>query len=172
MPKQFRRVVTGHNMEGNSCILFDGITENVRIPSDEPKVAMTDFWYSDECPETNAENVDVANRPIILQPPKNGSLFRIVELPPDHERTFGNLKAIDADGDTLEQGKRHPAFHKTKTLDYIFVLEGEIYCMLDDGEVCLKQGDVLIQRGTSHAWSNRSKNRCLLLATMLDAKPL
>jgi mannose-6-phosphate isomerase-like protein (cupin superfamily) len=135
-------------------------------------MATTDFWYSDECPASNAGSGDVANRPIILQPPKNGSLFRVVELPPDSERTFSNLKAVDADGDALEKGKRHPAFHKTKTLDYIFVLEGEIYCMLDEGEVFLREGDVLIQRGTSHAWSNRSKTRCLLLATMLDAKPL
>ena len=172
MPRQFRRVVTGHNSEGKSCVLFDGVSENVRIPTDEPKMATTDFWYSDECPASNAGNLDVANRPIILQPPKNGSLFRIVELPPDSERTFSNLKAVDADGDALEKGKRHPAFHKTRTLDYIFVLEGEIYCMLDEGEVFLREGDVLIQRGTSHAWSNRSKNRVLLLATMLDAKAL
>ncbi len=170
MPKQFRRVVTGHNAEGKSCVLFDGIANNVRIPPDEPKVAMTDFWYSDECPAANAGNADAADRPIVLQTPANGSILRIVELPPDSERSFSNLKGID--GGALQKGQRHPGFHKTKTLDYIVVLEGEIHCLLDQGEVVLKEGDVLIQRGTNHAWSNRSNKRCLLLGVMLDAKPL
>ena len=170
--KKFRRVVTGHNAEGKACVLFDGIAKNVRIPPDEPKVAMTDFWYSDECPASNAGNADAADRPIVLQTPPHGSILRIVELPPDSERTFSNLKAIDAHGEAVQKGKRHPGFHKTKTLDYVIVLEGEIYCMLDEGEVHLKAGDLLIQRGTNHAWSNRSDKRCLLLATMLDAKSL
>ncbi len=170
--QKFRRVVTGHNGEGKSCVLLDGTATNIRIPPTEPKVCMTDFWYSDETPATNAGSGDAADRPLILQPPVRGTLLRIVELPPDTERNFSNLKAIDAHGDALQKGLRHPGFHRTKTLDYVMVLEGEVVCLLEEGEVPLKQGDILIQRGTNHAWSNRSSKRCLLMATMIDAQPL
>jgi mannose-6-phosphate isomerase-like protein (cupin superfamily) len=170
MPKQFRRVVTGHNAEGKSCVIFDGTASNVRIPPNEPNVAMTDFWYSDETPASNAGNKDNAVRPLVLQTPPKGSIFRVVELPPDSERNFSNLKGID--GGALQEGQRHAGFHRTKSLDYIFVMEGELYCLLDEGEVLLKAGDFLIQRGTNHAWSNRSNKRVLILGVMLDAQPL
>ena len=171
MARQFRRIVTGHNFQGKACVIFDGIAESVRIPIDEPKVAMTDFWYSDEMPVSNAGNADVTKRPIILQPRPNGSTLRIIELPPDSERTYCNLIGIGSHGDIREMGKRHPGFHKTNTMDYIFVIEGEVTCLLDETDVHLKSGDVLIQRGTSHAWSNRGDKPCLLLAVLLDAKP-
>ena len=51
---------------------------------------------------------------------------------------------------------RHPGFHKTNTVDYAVVLEGEIGAMMDLGETLLKTGDVLVQRRTNHSWSNRS----------------
>ena len=68
--------------------------------------------------------------------------------------------------------KRHPGFHKTDTIDYAIVLSGEIYALMDEGEVLLKAGDVLIQRGTNHAWSNRTEQPCCIAFVLIDAKPL
>jgi hypothetical protein len=67
---------------------------------------------------------------------------------------------------------RHPGFHKTSSVDYAIVLAGEIYALMDEGEVLLKQGDVLVQRGTNHAWSNRSDAPAYLAFVLIDAEPL
>ena len=68
--------------------------------------------------------------------------------------------------------KRHPGFHKTDTIDYAIVLSGEIYALMDEGEVLLKAGDVLIQRGTNHAWSNRTEEPCCVAFVLIDAEPV
>lgn len=170
MPRQWRRVVTGNNEQGKSVIWKDGLHANVLIPAAEPHVAMTDFWINDRTPASNAGGEDTGERPITLHPPKGGSVFRIVELPPDSLRNFSNLKKID--DHAHQEGKRHPGFHKTNTLDYILVLEGEVWALMDEGETLLKAGDVLIQRGTSHAWSNRSDKPVVLAGILLDADPL
>ncbi len=67
---------------------------------------------------------------------------------------------------------RHPGFHKTASIDYVIVLSGEIYALMDEGEVLLKAGDVLIQRGTSHAWSNRTDAPAYLAFVLIDAAPV
>jgi quercetin dioxygenase-like cupin family protein len=67
---------------------------------------------------------------------------------------------------------RHPGFHRTSSVDYAIVLAGEIYALMDEGEVLLKQGDVLVQRGTNHAWSNRSDAPAYLAFVLIDAEPL
>ena len=68
--------------------------------------------------------------------------------------------------------KRHPGFHKTDSIDYAIVLSGEIWALMDEGEVLLKAGDVLIQRGTNHAWSNRTEQPCCVAFVLIDAKPV
>ena len=67
---------------------------------------------------------------------------------------------------------RHPGFHKTDTIDYAIVLSGEIYALMDEGEVLLKAGDVLVQRGTNHAWSNRTEAPCCIAFVLIDAEPV
>jgi naringenin degradation protein FdeH len=171
MPKNIRRVVTGHNAEGKSVFIFDGNASNVLIPPKEPKVAMMDLWLTRSTPASNAGNEDAAAGPISLPPPKNGSVFRIVELPPDSERDYSNFKTIDTEG-ALRGGNRHPAFHKTNTIDYIIILEGEVWALMDEGEVLMKAGDVLIQRGTNHAWSNRSDKPVIIVGVMIEAAPV
>ena len=73
---------------------------------------------------------------------------------------------------TDARSARHPGFHKTSTVDYAVCLEGEVWMLLDDEEKLLRPGDVLIQRGTYHAWSNRGVQTCRVLIVMLDAEPL
>ena len=59
--------------------------------------------------------------------------------------------------------------HQTASLDYIVILSGEIYLITDTEETLLQAGDIVIQRGTNHAWSNRSDQMCLQLAILIDA---
>ena len=124
----------------------------------------------------NAEATDHAFR---LAPPKNGTVFRIIEYPPDSQRLAAlQQQRANADdgsghGAAFDRGSpRHPGFHKTSSVDYAIVLAGEIYALMDEGEVLLKQGDVLVQRGTNHAWSNRSDAPAYLAFVLVDAEPL
>ncbi len=111
--------------------------------------------------------------------PKNGSVFRIIEYPPDSQRlaAIAHEETLPNDGSgraaASDRGNpRHPGFHKTSAIDYAIVLSGEIYAMMDEGEVLLKAGDVLVQRGTNHAWSNRTEAPALVAFVLLDAGPL
>ncbi len=94
--------------------------------------------------------------------PMNGSYFRYVHIPPDAE--IFNKTSSQKHNDS------HPLMHQTNTLDYIIILSGEIYLILEQKETLLKAGDIVIQRATNHAWSNRSSQPCIQLAILLDAK--
>jgi hypothetical protein len=114
-----------------------------------------------------------------LPPPKSGSAFRIIEYPPDKERMAAlaaeHAMADDGSGrsEALDRSNpRHLGFHKTASVDYAIVLNGEIYALMDEGEVLLKTGDVLIQRGTNHAWSNRTDTPCTVAFVLIDAEPV
>ena len=73
---------------------------------------------------------------------------------------------------TPHRSARHPGFHATDTVDYAICLEGEVWVVLDEDETLMRPGDVLIQRGTYHAWSNRSDKICRMLFILIDAEPL
>ena len=112
---------------------------------------------------------------LTLAPPPRGTNFRISEFPPEDPE---EMKAIDGSrafaevgaAQTLVAGARHPFMHRTATIDYAIVLEGEITLLLDDSEVDLKAGDVVIQRGTNHAWSNRGEGLCRMAFILIDAE--
>ena len=176
--KPIRRVVTGHNASGKSVFVMDGPAPHVycRTPG---SAVVTELWETRGAPADNRGNDEVTDRPFRLHPPKNGSVFRIIEYPPDSAR----LKALAAeragpdDGSGWLQaadkgGARHLGFHKTSSVDYAIVLSGEIYALMDEGEVLLKTGDVLIQRGTNHAWSNRTDEPCTVAFVLIDADPV
>ena len=182
MPRAIRRVVTGHNAQGKAVFISDGPAPAVfdRGPG---ATAVTELWETDATPASNAGNADPtvgAGKQQRLPPPKNGSKFRVVEYPPDSKRvaaihatgaaTDANAKSEGYVRDTAN--KRHPGFHKTATIDYAIVLTGEIYALMDEGEVLLKAGDVLIQRGTNHAWSNRTDENATIAFVLIDAEPL
>ena len=175
-PRPFRRVVTGHNAQGRSIFVSDGPAPAVfdRGPG---ATGLTEFWETRATPASNAGNDDpTLGQPQRLPPPKHGSKFRVVEYPPDSKR----IAALQgASHDNKAEGyvrdlanKRHPGFHKTDTIDYAIVLSGEIYALMDEGEVLLKAGDVLVQRGTNHAWSNRTDAPAYLAFVLIDATPL
>jgi len=181
MPKPIRRVVTGHNAGGKSIFITDGPAPHVRSRGTGSAV-VTELWETRGSPADNRGNAEVTDHPFRLPPAKNGSVFRIIEYPPDRER-LPALERERADpraandptgrhAATDRGDPRHPGFHKTNSIDYAIVLAGEIYAMMDEGEVLLKTGDVLIQRGTNHAWSNRTDAPATVAFVLIDAEPL
>ena len=128
-------------------------------------------------PANNAGDADAAARPVRLEPPKGGALFRIVEFPPDS--TWRNRGAVAREAfDSIQAGhapdhsSADPMMHKTNTIDYIVVLKGEIYAIVDKGETLLRPGDVFIQRGTNHSWSVRGNEPCIIAVVLVSANPV
>jgi mannose-6-phosphate isomerase-like protein (cupin superfamily) len=117
---------------------------------------------------------DRAARHIGVPPPQRGTIFRVAEFPPETGGDVRDNETVLRDfgiGADVARGHppRHAAIHRTRTIDYVIVLEGEIDLLLDDGEVRLSAGDVVVQRGTNHAWINRGKAVCRLGMVFVDA---
>ena len=171
-----RRVLTGHDSEGKSTFIADGLAPNVKEMASMPGLALTDLWETRGAPASNAGAADAAARPVRLEPPRNGSILRIVEFPPDSQwreradarRAFDSIGA----GHAADRRSSDPMMHRTSTVDYIIVLKGEIYAVMEKGETLLRAGDILVQRGTNHSWSVRGSEPCIVAAVLVDAKPL
>src|SRR5215472_7342065 len=145
MPKPIRRVVTGHNAAGRSVFIMNAPAPHVYQRSPGSAV-VTELWETRRMPADNGGNAEATDHAFRLPPPKNGTVFRVIEYPPDRQR----LAALERERASADGGSpRHPGFHKTNSVDYAIVLSGEIYALMDEGEVLLKAGDVLVQRGTN-----------------------
>jgi hypothetical protein len=167
MAKTFRRIVTGHNAQGKSIFVSDGPSP-ATFSRAGGTTTISDYWVTHATPADNSGNAEGAPKSFDLHPPHGGSVFRVIDLPPDKVR----YAAEGARPDHAVSG-RHPGFHKTDTIDYAIVLEGEVWAMMDEGEdKLMTAGDVLVQRGTSHAWSNRSDRNCVIAFILIDAKPV
>lgn len=167
-----RRIVTGHREDGRSAVLLDGPAPNVKQRA--AGNASTLLWVTDESPADVSRAGDRAARDIGVPPPRRGSIFRVAEFPPgvggevrDHEAVLRDFGI----GPEVARGHppRHPAIHRTRSLDYVVVLEGEIHLLLDDGERRLQAGDVVVQQATNHAWINRGAQPCRLAMVFIDA---
>ncbi|HEY2533890.1 MAG TPA: cupin domain-containing protein [Xanthobacteraceae bacterium] len=167
-----RRIVTGHDADGKAIALFDGPLEAKQRSAGGN--GMTLLWVTSEFPVDLAGSTDGAQTPIGVPPPAGGTIFRIVDFAPapanaapvDHHQV---LLAMGIDPAT--QGyARHANTHRTRTIDYAIVLDGEIDMLLDDSEVHVKAGDVLVQQGTNHAWVNNSGKPCRIVFILIDAK--
>jgi mannose-6-phosphate isomerase-like protein (cupin superfamily) len=169
-----RRVVTGHDTAGRSVVLFDSAAPNVRGRAQGN--ASTLLWVTEETPADVSGRTDRAAREIAVPPPRGGTIFRLAEFPPstggedllDHATVLRDFGI----GDDVMPGHapRHPLIHRTRSIDYVIVLEGEIHLLLDDREVRLSAGDVVVQQGTNHAWINRGPARCRLAMVFIDAR--
>ena len=158
-----RRVVTGHDAKGRSCFISDGPAPNV-FQRSAGSTVVTELWKTWTTPADCTDETEPTSLPYRLPPPPGGTVLRIISYPPDsvrlasleQERT-GAQHDSSGRAEALDHGNpRHPGFHKTNSVDYAIVLSGEIYALMDEGETLLRQGDVLIQRGSNHAWSNRT----------------
>jgi quercetin dioxygenase-like cupin family protein len=172
MPKPVRRVVTGHTPDGRATIVMDGPAPQVSQGAD-PEGGSTVLWVTHSAPASNAGQDDAAPAGVRLSVPpeaRGGTVFRIVDLVPS-SRSSPSAATMRGVHHTEDRTQRHPGFHQTDTVDYALVLEGEVWAVLDDTETLLKAGDVLIQRGTYHAWDNRSASVCRIAFVLVDAEP-
>lgn len=174
MSYQIRRVVTGQDASGRSRVIFDSNDNNQK--ESLPGVVLTDLWETLASPANNEGIEDAAARPVRLTAPSPGTIFRTVEFPPDS--TWRDVKDPDSWFDSVgaasarDSESDDPMRHKTDTIDYIIVMKGEIYAVLDDEEVLLKAGDTFIQRGTVHSWSVRGSEPCLVGVVLVAADPV
>ncbi|MEZ5897179.1 MAG: cupin domain-containing protein [Parvularculaceae bacterium] len=162
-----RRIVTGVNKLGKSCILSDQQTPNQTVTPFAPLVAQVP-WQAGINAARGDEPAPAGMEVPTFSPGPGDSVFRIVDFPPDTTYDVSGLqKMLDAHGTRDKAGGRHFWFHKSPTLDYAIVLDGEIWAMLDEDEALMKTGDVLIQRATNHAWSNRSDKSCRMAFVLI-----
>jgi len=177
--RTIRRVVTGHDRNGKAIVLSDGPCSTVRTHPNRPGHKSTDIWKTTAMPvPIPREEPDPTVGPRDFVPPM-GTKIRISEIPPEPE-SFKNLTPEQAreffkeggnpHASTYGQNNRHPFMHRTESVDYAVVLEGEITMLLDDEDIVLKAGDIVIQRGTNHAWSNRSGKPVRMLYILIDGK--
>jgi naringenin degradation protein FdeH len=161
-----RRVVTGHK-NGRGTVLFDGPAPNTKVRPASGLVS-TLLWATDESPADISGGADRAEREIGVPPPPRGSIFRVVEFPPGRKE-MSREAVLKEMGLSHQSSSVHPGMHKTRSIDYAVVIAGEIDMLLDDSEVHLAAGDVLVQQGTNHAWVNRGTRPCRIAFVLIDA---
>ena len=169
-----RRIITGHNQHGKSIITLDGpparsIGEDVG--------GLFEVWNTDGSDIISTDEIHRADEDILLSPPSGGTKFRYFQINPLPEgvpdammqeiaaAAFEKIGAAHHRVDT----KKHPAMHKTETIDYIILLQGDVTLILDEEEIDLKPFDVVVQRGTNHAWVNNGDEPALLIAVLIDS---
>lgn len=165
--RDVRRIVTGVDAEGKSYIVSDGPTPNQFIADFAPLYAQVP-WQAGENAAPGDEPAPSGMDVPTFSPKPGDSVFRIVDFPPDEQYDTDALHLLlDQHGIRDKKAPRHFWFHKSPTLDYAIVLEGEIYAMLDKDETLMRAGDVLIQRATNHSWSNRSSKPCRMAFVLI-----
>ena len=172
MESQLRRVVTNHEADGKAVVLFDGAPAKMRM-NPQSGVKSWLLWVTDRTPADISGEDDRGDRTISIPPPPGGSIFRIVEFHPIDEAKLPRDHMAREMGADHAPSKgwppRHPLMHRTRSIDYAIVMSGEIDMLLDDSEIHLKAGDVLVQQGTNHAWVNRSSEPCRIAFVLIDA---
>jgi quercetin dioxygenase-like cupin family protein len=146
-----RRLVTGHGTNQVAKVIMDGAATNSK--SSSPGTVSTLIWSTDATPadiSVGEAIEDCGARVLGTAPPANGTRFAVIDFPP------GNSGRM----------------HRTETIDYVIVISGEIDMDMDESTVHLRAGDVMVQRGTNHAWANRGTSRARVAFVLIDAEPL
>lgn len=174
MPIPIRRVVTGHDSNGKAIVVHDATATNILERPNRPGVALTNLWQSFESPRFDGPEETVADA-LVLHPPKGGTVFRIVQFDPEDPEVLEKLDGAAAFAEmgaahNVVENARHPFMHRTDSVDYAVILTGRIKMLLDDSEVELRAGDVVVQRGTNHAWSNQFDEPCQIAFVLVDAQ--
>lgn len=171
-----RIVVTAGDAGGRSRFATDGPPHAVRTVDERPGYRVSNVWTCAGSPAP-IDDPDRTGEIRGLVPPPGGNVLRVIDYPPEPRDPVERQKMFDAmfaklfpDGRHLPENAAHPGMHATETVDYAIVLHGEIYAVMDDGEVLLRQGDILIQRGTAHAWSNRSNDFARIAFVLIDGR--
>ncbi|MCG2621992.1 cupin domain-containing protein [Arthrobacter sp. I2-34] len=176
-----RRVVTGHDDQGRAIILSDGPAPNHWSSDQIPGFGATVPWLTTgSIDHVTDEDPAAADTDIPSFPGAGETILRIADFPPDsvYPDEAGSVIFSEIDGhDEAEAGSEHSSgkhfwFHRTDSLDYAVVLDGEITLLVDEGEATLRAGDVAVQRATSHAWSNRTNKTARVLFVLIGTEPL
>jgi hypothetical protein len=173
-----RRIVTGHDASGRAIVLSDGPPPHVTRPPQQPGLAFHELWNTSACPApVTASEPEPTDLHRDTAPPANGTIIRIVDIPPEGRdgpafdketaRALFEKVGLAENAEHTIPG-RHPLMHRTESIDYGIVLDGEVVLLLDEAEVALKTGDVVVQRGTIHAWANRSPRSVRMLFVLTD----
>ena len=172
MPKPFRRIVTTNDANGRSEVHLDGPATN------ELATVLTELWVAGAGPHNHTDRVDHAAKSNSLEPPAGGSVFRFVRLPPasafagmteeQREQRMAEVFASMNAAHTRRDISKGPGMHRTDTTDYIVLLSGKVRLVLDKEERDLEPFDVVVQRGTNHAWINTGDEEALLMAVLVD----
>jgi len=172
-PPPVRRVLTGH-VAGTATIIEDGLAPAVRTIAERPGFRVTNLWSTHASPAP-VDDRDRLGELTGVMPPNNGTVLRIIDFPPESKDPAERERAAHATfahlfKDAAHQPKagQHPGMHKTETVDYAIVMLGEITAILEDQETVLRAGDVLVQRGTNHAWANRSDGFARVCFVLID----
>lgn len=177
----FRRIVTGHDSLGRAIIIEDAPPPRVRQIGGQSGPWFYEVWNTRETPALiDRASGEPPEDGIMLVPPKNGTRIRVLDIPPDDaalsDTTTEQARAHFAEVGAAEasshsgQGSRHAHMHRTETVDYGIVLEGEVTLIVDDGETVVRAGDIVIQRGTNHGWANRSDKNCRIAFILIDGQ--
>ena len=179
--KPFRRIVTGHNSSGKAVIQSDAPPTRTQVIGKGEGPTFYEVWNTRETPalidRTSDEPLEAH---LTLAPPKNGTRIRVLDIPPEGpslsgvdkaqaQALFAEIGATNASTHSGD-GTRHPHMHRTQTIDYGIVLEGEITLLVEEGEVLVRAGDIVVQRGTNHAWANRSGQVCRIAFILIDGE--
>ncbi len=182
MLRPVRRIVTGHDDKGKSIVIHDGPSPHTLENPTQQGRGLTDLWRTDGTPADNNGDGDAADRQVTLAPPSLGSVFRYFQIRPAAwdaaitaeeraQRDAENFATMGATG-AHDQASAQPGMHKTDTVDYIILLSGKVSLILDDDEVEMEPMDVVVQRGTNHAWVNHGEEPAVLAGILIDAEPV
>ena len=173
--KPVRRIIAGNGSNGDAVILEDKPSPDVKTYDNRPGFSATRIWVQEATPAPIAGVQDTLHLPDTLEPPPAGSVCRFITIPPDswdsdgitEEKVSDYFEAAGSPG-AFRPGSAHPYMQNTNTLDYVFIMEGDITLVLESEEVQLSAGDTVVQLGTTHAWSNRSDVPCRLFISSHD----
>ena len=176
--KSIKRVVTGHNQQGDAVLLYQGDVVNVKEIPQAPGTVFHEVWQTSTA-VISAQSEDVSLGALSLAPPQGGTRIRFVDIPPDAKylaqiskesasQAFAEIGLAQAS--TAQSNSPHPLMHRTETIDYGIVIHGCITLILDHEEIEVPQGGVVVQRGTNHAWANRSDQVCRLAFILIDGE--
>jgi mannose-6-phosphate isomerase-like protein (cupin superfamily) len=178
MTHAFRRVVTGHNADGRAIIQSDGPPQRVKVVG-AAGPTFYEVWNTRATPAPiDRKSGEPYEAQFTLAPPPGGTRIRVLDIPPETpgmqqidataaREHFAEIGAAAASTHGAA-ASRHPFMHRTETVDYGIVLEGEITLLVDEGETTVKAGDIVIQRGTNHGWANRSGKNCRIAFILID----
>lgn len=180
MTKGFRRIVTGHDADGKARVASDAPPLRVIQVGGDAGATFYEIWHTRETPALiDRRSEEPLEDGLVLAPPPGGTRIRIIDFPPEGDAIrqlseAGARAAFDAmhgaEASRFQPGAAHPLLHRTQSIDYGIVLDGEMTLLLDREETTIHAGDIVVQRGTNHAWSNRSDRPCRMAFVLIDGR--